>query len=163
MLTTLKSMNTYQKLLAGIVCCIIALAGFTACDWDTSPEPEHPSFVTYTITAGVAEYSGSDELLQDIDKWIKTNQKIYDKKVNYSTGAASEFTKADEDAIKVYEEFASKFKNFLNESRAKLEKGEYEPDNLVKATFYIVANRAQGEGGSLKYEQVKLVYPTTNQ
>lgn len=158
-----KSMKTYQKLFAGILCCVMALAGFTACEWDNSPEPEHPLYVTYTITAGPIEYTGSDVLLQDINKWVKTNQKIYDVKVNYTTGEASEFTETDAKAIEVYEAFAPKFKAFLDECHTKLAKGEYEPDSQVDATFFIAATRTQGEAGGLKYEQVKLVYPTPNQ
>lgn len=156
-------MNIYQKLSAGIFFCVIAVAAFTACEWDSSPEPEHPLFVTYIITAGVDEYTGSDELLQDINKWIKTNQKAYDVEVSYSSGAASEFAQTDAEAIKIYEAFAPKFKAFLNECLAKLAKGNYEPDNQVNATFFIAATRTQGQGGGLKYEKVQLIYPNNGQ
>lgn len=153
-------MKILKNYLSILVCIILAATAFTACEWDNSPEPEHPTYVTYTISVGLEDYIGSDELLQDIYKWIKANQKIYDKEVRYSTGAASEFASSDADALKIYETFAPKFKAYIEEVQTKLAKGEYEPDNHVNATFYIYAARTQGEGGSLKSEQVKLVYPT---
>jgi len=157
-------MRTYQKILASILCYIIATVAFTACEWDNSPEPDHPLFVTYTISAGVAEYTGSNLLLQDINTWIKANQRVYDVEIRYTSGDASEFTQQDADAVKAYESFAPKFKAYLDEVKAKLAKGDYEPDNQVDATLYIFATRTQGESGNLKYEQIRLVYPdTTNQ
>ena len=152
-------MKSLKNLFALIACAMLAVTAFTGCEWDDSPEPDHPLYVTYTISASVSDFTGSDALLLDINKWIKANQKIYDKQVNYSTGAASEFAQTDADAIKIYESFVPKFKAYLEEVRGQLAKGVYEPDSKTNASFYVYAARTQGEGGNIKTELVTLVYP----
>lgn len=152
-------MKTIQRVLAFLACSLIAATPFTSCEWDTSTEPEHPLYVTYTISASAIEFVGSEQLLLDIKTWIRENQIAYDKQVNYSTGEASEFTKTDADAVKRYEEFVPKFKTFIDEVRNKVAKGAYDPDNQVNATFDVYAKRTQGKDGNLRYEQIKLVYP----
>lgn len=144
---------------------IFSVMTITSCDWDNSPEPEHPLYVTYTVSAGYVSFIGPDELLDDIQAWIKENQSVYDKPVNYTTGEASEFEKTDNEAIKKYEEFAPKFKAYLNEVVMKdLANGKYnDPENntspTVMSTFYIAAARTQGQDGHLRYEEFKFSYP----
>lgn len=144
-----------------LACLVLALAAFTSCEWDTSPEPEHPLYVTYTITAGTVQYVGPELLLPEIEGWIKANQIVYDKAVKYSTGEASEFTKTDTEAATKYENtFVPKFKAYLDELTGKLASGTYGDSVTVNATFYITAYRTQGQDGSLRYEEFNYVFPT---
>lgn len=143
---------------------VLTLAGITSCDWeklDRSPEPEHPLYVTYTISASSLEFAGPDQLLIDIQTWIKTNQIAYDKQVNYKSGEASEFSKTDAEAVKKYEEFVPKFRAYLEEVKKKLATGTYGEltNGSVSALFSVYAARTQGEGGNLKYDQIKFTYP----
>lgn len=143
---------------------ILSLTGITSCDWekiDQSPEPDHPLYVTYTITASSLEFVGPEQLLLDIQTWIKTNQIAYDKQVNYKSGEASEFAKTDTEAAKKFDEFLPKFKNHLEtEVKKQLKEGVYgELETDVSAIFAVYAARTQGQGGNLKYEQVKFTYP----
>ncbi len=158
-------MKTYQRLLMFILGCVFTLAMFTACEWDTSDEPDHPTYVTYTITAEAATFEGPSALFDDIKTWVRSNHKVYDVKMSYSTGDASEFTKTDSEAIKHFEVFAPKFKAYLEqEVTAKLKNGDYKPDDpdetdvTVKAVFHVYAMRTQGEGGNLMYQDVKFSY-----
>ena len=100
-------MKWIETSLLRLACLFLAVTSFTSCEWDTSPEPEHSLYITYTISAGIASFEGPEQLMLDIQAWIKENQEIYDKKVNYSTGEASEFTKTDDDVVKKYEEFVT--------------------------------------------------------
>ena len=159
-------MKTYKRFLMLFAICILAATSFSSCEWDASEEPEHPLYVSYSISASEASFVGPDQLLVDILTWIKENQKVYDVKANYSTGHASEFAKTDADAIKYYDEFASKFKAYLEqEVTTKLNKGYYKSNNskettvTVNASFHVYAQRIQGEDGNLKYEDVKFSYP----
>jgi hypothetical protein len=158
----MRNLKTVSLALLTLLFSAIAI---TSCDWDNSPEPEHPLYVTYTISAGYVTFIGPDELLNDIQAWIKENQSVYDKPVNYTTGEASEFEKTDNEAIKKYEEFAPKFKAYLNEVVMKdLANGKYNDANnntspTVMSTFYITAARTQGKDGHLKYEEFKFSYP----
>lgn len=154
-------MKTIQKtsfLLAGLM---LLLAFFTSCEWDASEEPDHPLYVTYTISAGSVEFVGPDQLLQDIQTWIKANQDVYDVQVTYNTGDASEFAATDAEALKKYEVFRPKFKAYIEEVKRKLESGAYsdQGSNTTKAKFYISATRTQGQGGHLKYEEIELFHP----
>ena len=157
-----KNMKAIQKLSMLLVCLMLSLATFTSCEWDDSPEPEHPLYVTYTITAGTIQYTGPELLLPEIQAWIKANQIVYDKGVNYSTGDASEFAKTDAEAIKKYnDEFSPKFKAYLKELDSKLAGGTYGDNATVNATFYMAASRTQGQDGNLAYEEIQYVYPST--
>lgn len=151
------------KSVLALACLILAGSVFSSCNWekfDTSPEPEHPLYVTYTISAGNLEFNGPDQLLHDIQGWIKENQEVYDKKVNYTTGELSEFSKTDTEAVKKYEEFTPKFRAYLKEMTQKLDAKAYGDDiTSVSALFYVAASRTQGESGNLKYEQIKYSYP----
>lgn len=143
---------------------LLTIAGITSCDWeklDRSPEPDHPMYVTYTISASSLEFAGPDELLEDIEAWIKTNQIAYDKKVSYKSGEASEFTKTDAEAVKKYEEFVPLFKAYLEEVKKKLAAGAYDEltSSGVSALFAVYAARTQGQQGNLKYDQIKFSYP----
>lgn len=148
-----------------LVCALLAATSFSSCDWDASNEPEHPLYVSYSISAGYISFIGPDQLLLDIQSWIKANQFVYDKQVDYDTGEASDFEKTDKDAVKKYEEFAPKFKAYLEgEVKKDLAAGKYNnaetntPATVI-STFYISATRVQGKGGNLKYEEFKFSYP----
>ena len=139
---------------------MIASAVFTSCEWDTSQDPPHPLYVSYTITASTAEFVGPQLLLQDINAWIKENQLVYDKAVNYTTGEASEFAKTDAQAVSEYEIFLPKFRAYLDEVKTQLAAGKYgEITNPVSAIFAVYAKRTQGKEGNLKYDQIKFTYP----
>ena len=138
----------------------MAFTALNSCDWDTSPEPDHPLYVAYTISASTSDLIAPIDLKQDINLWIKANQLTYVKQVNYSTGDASEFTKTDNQAISEYEKFLPLFQSYLEEVKAKLAAGTYgKITTPIDVTFAVFAKRDQGEGGNLKYDQVKLVYP----
>ena len=136
---------------------LLAVAGLvSSCDLKFHEDsPEYPLNATYTISAGIISFSGPEQLQLDIQSWINANQKVYDEPVNYSTGEKSEFTKADTEAAKKFEEFFTKFKAYLDTTvSAELAKGTYGKDGSnVRATFYVFASRAQGKEGTVKYEQ----------
>ena len=139
---------------------ILASALFVSCEWDTSPEPEHPLYITYTVSASTSDLIEPLELQQDISAWIKANQKVYDKQVNYSTGEASEFAKTDAEAVAAYETFLPSFTAYLDQVKAKLAAGDYgEITTPIRVTFEVFAKRTQGEGGNLKYNQISFAYP----
>lgn len=143
-----------------MTCMMLASGMFTSCEFDTSPEYDHPLYVTYTISAGSLEFSGPEQLLVDINAWIKSNQIVYDKQVNYSTGDASEFAKTDAEAITQYNTFYPKFKAYLDEVKGKLATGTYgELEQPIKAIFYVSASRTQGKEGHLKYDQISFNFP----
>ena len=148
-----------------LACVLLAATAFISCDWDASTEPDHPLYVTYTVSAGYVSFQGPELLLQDIQTWIKDNQIVYDKAVNYTTGEASEFTKTDTEAVKKYEEFAPKFKTYLNNVvMTSLKEGKYDDkENNTKAnvtaTFFVSAARTQGQNGNLKYEEINFSFP----
>lgn len=140
---------------------ISSLMAFNSCEFDDSPEPDYPSYVTYTISAHYTQYSGPDQLLADIMTWVKANEDIYDTPARYSTGAASEFAKPDAEAIQRYNAFLNKFKAYMEEMRHEVDKGTYGPNIQVNGQFYVFAARTQGQDGNLKSETVPLVYPTS--
>ena len=143
-----------------LVTSMILASMFTSCEWDTSPELDHPLYVSYTITAGVLEFNGPEELLADMNAWIKAHQIIFDKELNYSTGEASEFVKTDAEAVTKYNTFLPQFKAYLEEVKGKLAIGTYgKVETPIKALFYVCAVRAQGQEGKLKYDQVEFNYP----
>ena len=134
-----------------------------SCEFNVHEDPEHPVYVTYSISAGDLTFTGPDQLLMDIKAWIHNNQVSYDRQVNYSTGEASEFTTTDNEAIKKYEEeYVPKFKTHLQEVIAELDKGTYGKSVSVKATFYLFAKRLQGKNGDLRYEHIEFTYPQGN-
>lgn len=158
-------MRITKRLSLMLACVLLAATAFISCDWDASPDPEHPLYVTYSVSAGYVSFQGPDLLLQDIQAWIKDNQIVYDKAVNYSTGEASEFEKTDAEAVKKYEEFAPKFKTYLNNVvMTNLKEGKYDDKETntkasVTAIFFVSAARVQGQNGNLKYEEIKFSYP----
>jgi len=138
---------------------ICSLFAFSSCEFDNSPEPDYPLYVTYTISAGYTQFTGPDQLLADIQEWVKANHTIYDKSVHYSTGAASEFANADAEAKVKYNEFLAKFKAHMTEVQQQLASGAYGTGIQVDGRFYVFVARAQGEGGHIQSESVSLVYP----
>ena len=140
---------------------ISSLLTFNSCEFDNSPEPDYPTYATYSISAGYTQYSGPEQLLTDIMEWVKANEDIYDTSAHYSTGAASEFTRQDAEAIQKYNDFANKFKAYLTEVGNKIAKGDYGPNVQVNGQFYSYVSRAQGEGGTLKTDSMSLIYPVT--
>ena len=153
----MKSLHKTALLMATL---LLSLAVFTSCDWDNSPEPEHPTMVTYQISADYTEYVGPDQLLLDIQTWVEENKTGYAANANYSTGAASEFVKQDQEAAKVMDSFTVKFKNYLETTvKAALAAGTYGSKPVVKATFYTYTYREQGEERSVKTAIVNFAYP----
>lgn len=156
----MTEMKILQKNLLFLGCLILVIMSFDSCEFNNITDPEHPSFVSYTITAGNLNFTGPDQLLADIRSWIKENQIVYDVEVNYSTGEKSEFTKPDNEAIVKYEQFAPKFTAYLSELKTKLAAGKYgNIEHPVSATFYVSAVRSQGQEGTLKYDQISFHYP----
>ena len=156
-------MKKIQSLILLLVS-LFVMAGITAsCEIGNHEDPEHPVYVSYTISAGSVSFEGPEQLLLDIQAWIKANQILYDSQVNYTTGEASEFSNTDAEAIKKYNDiFLPKFKSYLNDVTASLDKGTYGKDVKVKATFYVFVSRLQGKGGDLKYEHIDYSYPTVS-
>lgn len=156
-------MKTFYKILLLCFGMMLLPVTFSSCEWDFSEDPEHPLYVSYSITASNLQFNGPAMLLTDIKNWIKENQALYDVQVNYTTGEASEFTKTDADAILKYEEFVPKFKAYLNEVSKDLAAGKYPDMNPpVTATFSVYAARVQGQDGNLKYDQIDFVYPDSS-
>lgn len=151
--------------LAFVFFSLLTITGISSsCDFSMHEDPEHPLYVTYTISAGSVSFTGPNELLTDIQAWIHNHQVSYDRQVNYSTGEASEFTTTDNEAIKKFEEdYLPKFKAHLQEITAELNKGTYGKSVHVTATFYAYAKRAQGKNGDLKYEHIEYSYPEPGQ
>ena len=69
------------------------------------------------------------------------------------------------EAVKKYEQFAPKFKKFIEEEvTASLKAGKYDDAQTgtpatVEAIFFTSASRIQGKDGHLKYEEFKYSYP----
>lgn len=152
-------MKTFQRL--SVLLVVLALS-FTSCDWDNSPEPPHPTYVTYTISALAESFEGPQALQLDIEGWIKKNAVIYDRKVDYSTGDVSEFAKHDPEALKNYESFKPKFIAYLNELKGRINNGGFGNDiskAKAQATFIVYAERSYGDSNKLKSEKVEFSYP----
>lgn len=152
-------MKTVQKLSVLLVC--LAL-GLMSMECDNSPEPEHVKFISYQVSAQLdaTTYSGPKALITEVQKWLDSNEVYYDLKYEYKTGAASEFTKFDTEALTKYEPFKTKFLQYLDgELKGKLAKGDFGKDVKVNATFRIFAERGQGESRVLREETVNFTYP----
>ena len=152
-------MKTVQKLSVLLVC--LAL-GLMSMECDNSPEPPHVKYISYQVSAVLDEatYTGPKQLVPDIKTWIDQNEYYEDFQYEYSTGAASEFTKYDANALKKYDPFKTKFLNYLeNDIRGRLSKGSYGKDSKVSATFRVFAERGQGQERVLKEETVNFTYP----
>jgi len=152
-------MKTFYKLTFSLACMLITIIAVTSCGLGDRTDPEHPLYVTYTISASNLSFTGPDSLLVDIEDWIENNHITYDVQVTYSTGEASEFTTTDASAVTKYEAFLPKFKTYLNEMKSKVASGKYGANPVVNATFSVYAKRAQGQSGDLKYDQVSFTYP----
>ena len=135
-------------------CMIIAAASFSSCNWDDSPEYDHPTYITYYITAGDNTFTGPEQLLLDFQTWVNANQLIYDVEIKQDN-----YSERDAEALKKYEGFAAKFREYLTEVEAKLASDKYGANVKVKAQFYITAYRIQGENRTLKTETVDFQYP----
>ena len=154
----MKISNKITLLLASV---LLVMTANTSCEFGDDVEPDHPSYVTYTISASSVSFDGPDQLLLDINYWIRQNQIVYDTQVSYKSGEASEFTKTDTEAIKKYEnDFVPKFRSYLLELKTKLDAGTYGTGGKrVLFTFAIFAKRAQGKDGTLKYDEITFNYP----
>lgn len=153
-------MNSLHKTTMLLAVLLLTVAASTSCDWDNSPEPEYPTRVTYTISAGYTEYSGPDQLILDIESWIKENQMGYTADANYTTGAASEFTRQDANASQEMNKFLTLFQNYLqNNVKKALASGTYGENVTVKAAFYVYVVRGQGEDRTVRTETVMFTYP----
>lgn len=153
------AMKRNHKSLLFLAGAILSMMAYISCGFNAPEDPEHPLFVSYSISASYDQYNGPDELLADVLAWVEQNSIFYDTEVNYSTGAASEFVQSDAEAIKKYDEFVPKFKAYLNEVATKLAKGTYGSGAQVKADFYMYVVRGQGESRNIKSEHVNFVYP----
>ena len=154
-------MNKIHEFTLLLVSIIFLSAGLSSCDLGDKPDPEFPLYVSYVISAGEVSFEGPEQLLIDIKAWINDNQIAYDEKVNYSSGAASEFATTDAKAIKKFdEEFMPKFNAYLEQVRNNLSTGTYGKNPSVKASFGVYAARRQGENRDLKYAIVDLTYPS---
>lgn len=152
-------MKRIQKSLLILSCAILSMTAFISCEFGDRTDPDHPLFVSYTISVNTEQYNGPDELLDQINDWIEKNAVIYDTEVKYSTGAPEEFAHSDNEAIQKYNQFLPKFKAYLNEVTQKLANGSYGAGAKVQADFYVYAVRGQGQGRDLKSEHVNYVYP----
>jgi len=153
-------MKKFYSLALKTLCLTLMIVSLTACEFDTSPEPDYPTYVTYTISVGNTAFSGPEQLLTDINTWVKNNEMRYDTPANYSSGSPSEFAKTDAEAVQKYEEFVPKVKAYFEEVKGKLNSKVYGSDvNSVHGTFYVFVARTQGQGGNLKSETIELVYP----
>ena len=80
--------------------------------------------------------------------------------IEYSTGAASEFSEYDSNALKNYDPFKKKLTDYLEgEIKGRLSKNSYGKDPKVNATIRVFAERGQGEGRVLKSENITFTYP----
>ena len=151
-------MKTVHKLSVLLVCLTL---GLMSMECDRSPEPEHVTYISYQVSAQLNEetYAGPKELVQEMNKWIEQNEVYYDLRYDYSTGAASEFTQKDAEALAKYEPFKTKFTQYLEEVKGKLAKGSFGKDPKVSATFRVFAERGQGQDRVLKEETVNFTYP----
>lgn len=152
-------MKTLQNLSMLLV--VLALS-FTSCDWDNSPEPPHPTYVTYTISARAESFEGPEALRSDFEGWTKKNAVVYDRQINYSTGDVSEFAKHDVEALKNFETFKPEFITYLNELKERVNNGKFGKDIAnakAQATFYVFAERSYGDNSNLKSEKVEFSYP----
>ncbi len=156
-------MKRFFKFPIALACMVMAAIALYSCEWDTSEDADFPLYVTYSITADYRIEVGPDSLFEDVKKWIRANQKVYDVRVNYTTGEASEFATQDAAAIKHYEDFVPKFKAYLVELKAKIAAGEYQDANEVRAKFFTYAARVQGQNGTLRYDEYEFVYPDPDQ
>ena len=139
------------KSLTLLIVAVMLVVGITSsCEFDNSPEPDHPTYVTYTISAGYVNYVGPQQLIDDVMQWVTDNDTVYDTKVD------------DAKAIKEYEKFVPKFKEFLNQVKDQLAAGAYGDVTSVSVTFYVFAARTQGKDGNLQYEQFEFVYPDSS-
>lgn len=160
-------MNKYAKSSFLIIVSMLLMTAFLSCEWDdldSSDDPEHPSYVSYTISADTMEYQGPEQLIKDIKAWIRANQIMFDRQVSYTTGDPSEFAKTDAEALRKYEEFVPKFKNFLDDTKRRIAEGAYsteeQPNVTVKIKFYTFASRVQGKCNNLKSDYFELIQST---
>ena len=141
-------------------CLLLVVTSYSSCGFSTPEDPEHPIYVTYTISGSEVSFVGPDQLLIDIKSWFKANTIADDVRVNYVTGEQSEFAKTDAEWIKKYEDiFIPKFKAYLEELNTKLSLGTYGKVEQVKMTLCTYASRVQGQQGTLKYDQYEFSFP----
>jgi len=152
-------MNQIKKTFFMLVCMILASAAFTSCEWDQSPEYDHPIFASYTISAEYKSFSGNEKVLTDIMAWVKANAIYFSEEINYKTGAIEEFAKSDSEAVTRFQEFKSMFKNYLLGVRNDLDRGVYGDTPKISATFNVFAKRGQGDNRDLVQETVEFNYP----
>ncbi len=154
-------MKRFHQLLMTATCLLLVMISNSSCGLNPPEDPDHPLYVTYTISGEVISFEGPDQLLLDVRAWLKANSIANDVKVSYSTGDLSEFAATDADAVKKYEnEFLPKVKEYLKELNTKLSAGTYGKVEQVKMILCTYASRKQGEQGTLKYEQHEYSYPT---
>lgn len=152
-------MKTIQKLSVLLVCLTF---GLMSMECDRSPEPDHVKFISYQVSAELNDetYAGPKDLASEITKWIENNEVYYDLKYEYQTGAASEFTKFDTEALTKYEPFKTKFTQYLDGIKGRIAKGDFSiKDGKVSASFRVFCERGQGQDRVLKEETINFSYP----
>lgn len=152
-------MKKLYTLIALLLASVLLTTVNSSCEFDTSDEPDFPVYVSYSVTAGYLNYNGPQELINDFEAWVTENNSIYDTRLSYTTGEASEFAKTDAEAIQKYDAFVAKFRVFLDEAKSKLASGHYGSISNVTATFCTYAARIQGKDNHLRYEEYEFVYP----
>ena len=154
-------MKKYYRFLSLAVVLLIVMALCNSCD--RPEDPEFPSYVSYNISGDILSYNGPEQMLPDIKAWLRDNDLSYDTKWNYSTGEASEFTEADAEAVKKYQQqYLPKFRTYLNELYAKIDAGTYGKLDNVKIVFCTYASRTQGKQNTLAYDQFEFSYPSVD-
>ena len=151
-------MKKIHKLSFLFACLIMSMTAFMSCDFDGPADPDHPLFVTYTISAGFDQFTGPEQLQIDVKKWINENQIAYDREINYNSSDPSVYEKDDAEAIAKFNDCMVKFNNYLNDLRQKLNSGTYGDVSQVNIPFYVYARRTQGENRYFKNESVPFVY-----
>ncbi len=149
-------MKTFKK--SFMLLAVLALS-LISCDWDTSPEPDHPTYITYTISAITENFNGPSMLQSDMEKWIKKNTVIYYEKTNTLAGNETDYARNDPEALKKYEAFKSTLSTFLSTGiKAEIDKGTYGVSKDIKAqgTFQVYVDR---DGSVLKSEKMEFSYP----
>ena len=153
-------MKKLYKFSLFITILVVACASFSSCGIDsTEDDPDFPLYVTYTISVYNEKYSGPNQVLTMINKWVENNKTIKDERVDYKTGAPEEFASMDQEYINKYNEFVPKFKAFLEETKTKLANGSYGDVKQVNGHFVVYCSRIQGQGNQLASEGIDFTYP----
>jgi len=155
-------MKRFQQLSFLLACLVMSIVTLQSCEFDTPPDPDHPLFVTYSISASYDQIVGPETLQTDVKKWIQSNQLAYDREINYNSSDPTVFETDDAEALVKYEAYMEKFNAFIIELKKKLDSGTYGEVTQVNIPFVVYCKRSQGANRTLKSESIPFVYPATN-